>query len=123
MPLRGIARNLVLTWRRRAARDILLADSELIELIDDHCESIQLMSNDFLDRRLCDRTGDARRGGRFRHLGGLFGLGLAGFFLVQALLERGYSKEDIEAILAGNLMRVWQAVDAHANRESTGSSG
>ncbi len=50
--VRGIARNLILSQRRRAARDIVLADSELIELIDHHCESIQLMSNDFMDRRL-----------------------------------------------------------------------
>ena len=50
--IRGIARNLILSQRRKAARDILLADSDLISLIDDHCESIQLMSNDYLDQRL-----------------------------------------------------------------------
>lgn len=50
--IRGIARNLILSQRRKAARDVVLTDSELIDLIDDHCESIQLMSNDFLDRRL-----------------------------------------------------------------------
>jgi len=50
--VRGIARNLILSQRRKAARDILLADSDLISMIDDHCESIQLMSNDYLDQRL-----------------------------------------------------------------------
>ncbi len=50
--IRGIARNLILSQRRRAARDHVVTDSELIDLIDDHCESMQLMSNDFQDRRL-----------------------------------------------------------------------
>ena len=34
--------------------------------------------------------------------------------LVEKLLERGYSEEDLEAIMGGNLMRVWQAVVDHA---------
>ena len=34
--------------------------------------------------------------------------------LVQAMLDKGYSEEKIEKILGGNLMRVWQAVEAHA---------
>jgi RNA polymerase sigma-70 factor len=50
--VRGIARNLILSQRRKAARDVLLADSDLIAMIDDHCESIQLMSNDYLDQKL-----------------------------------------------------------------------
>jgi membrane dipeptidase len=34
--------------------------------------------------------------------------------LVEEFLRRGYSREDIEAILGGNLMRVWRAVESHA---------
>lgn len=34
--------------------------------------------------------------------------------LVEEFLRRGYSRDDIEAILGGNLMRVWRAVEAHA---------
>lgn len=34
--------------------------------------------------------------------------------LVEEFLRRGYAREDIEAILGGNLMRVWRAVEAHA---------
>jgi RNA polymerase sigma-70 factor (ECF subfamily) len=50
--IRGIARNLIMSQRRTAARQIILSNHDLINLIDDHCESIQLMSNDFLDDRL-----------------------------------------------------------------------
>ena len=50
--IRGIARNLIMSQRRAAARQIILNNHDLIRLIDDHCESIQLMSNDFLDDRL-----------------------------------------------------------------------
>jgi RNA polymerase sigma-70 factor (ECF subfamily) len=50
--IRGIARNLILSQRRAAARQIVLNDTDLIGMIDDHCESIQLMSNDFLDDEL-----------------------------------------------------------------------
>ena len=34
--------------------------------------------------------------------------------LVQGLLERGYSEEDIQKILGGNLLRVWRQVEAAA---------
>lgn len=34
--------------------------------------------------------------------------------LVDGLLERGYSKGDIEKILGGNMMRVWREVEAYA---------
>ena len=34
--------------------------------------------------------------------------------LIELLLKRGYSDEDIRKILSGNLMRVWRAVDAYA---------
>ena len=34
--------------------------------------------------------------------------------LVEELLQRGYSEDDIRKILSGNLMRVWRAVEAHA---------
>jgi len=34
--------------------------------------------------------------------------------LVAELLRRGYSEEDIRAILGGNLMRVWRSVESHA---------
>ncbi|MCA8956095.1 MAG: sigma-70 family RNA polymerase sigma factor [Planctomycetes bacterium] len=50
--VRGIARNVVLTHRRRDARQLVVAREDLVDLIDDHCESIQRMSNDFLDDRL-----------------------------------------------------------------------
>lgn len=36
--------------------------------------------------------------------------------LVAGLQERGYSESDIRKILGGNLMRVWQAVEAGATR-------
>ena len=50
--IRGIARNLIMSHRRTAARQSILSNHDLVNLIDDHCESIQLMSNDFLDERL-----------------------------------------------------------------------
>jgi len=34
--------------------------------------------------------------------------------LVAGLLERGYSEEDIEKILSGNILRAWRAVEAFA---------
>ncbi|HAO18162.1 MAG TPA: membrane dipeptidase [Alteromonas macleodii] len=34
--------------------------------------------------------------------------------LVQGLLDRGYSRTDIEKILSGNLLRVWQQVEDYA---------
>lgn len=34
--------------------------------------------------------------------------------LVQGLLDRDYSEEEIEMILGGNFMRVWEQVEAHA---------
>ena len=34
--------------------------------------------------------------------------------LIRALLEKGYSEEDIEKICSGNVFRVWSAVAAHA---------
>ncbi|GEA04975.1 hypothetical protein KUL17_38720 [Alteromonas sp. KUL17] len=34
--------------------------------------------------------------------------------LVQGLLDRGYSRSDIEKILSGNLLRVWQQVEDYA---------
>ncbi len=34
--------------------------------------------------------------------------------LIDGLLGRGYSEADIEKILSGNLMRVWQQVEVHA---------
>ncbi|MDH5738530.1 MAG: dipeptidase, partial [Gammaproteobacteria bacterium] len=34
--------------------------------------------------------------------------------LIRGLLERGYNKNDIFKLLGGNLLRVWEAVEAHA---------
>jgi membrane dipeptidase len=34
--------------------------------------------------------------------------------LVEKLLEQGLGEDDVEAILGGNLLRVWQAVDDYA---------
>lgn len=34
--------------------------------------------------------------------------------LIEGLLKRGYSEEDIKKILSGNLMRVWRVVEAYA---------
>jgi len=34
--------------------------------------------------------------------------------LVEELLRRGYSDDDVRKILSGNLLRVWKAVEAHA---------
>tara|TARA_R100000687_G_scaffold58796_5_gene47374 strand:- start:5154 stop:5624 length:471 start_codon:yes stop_codon:yes gene_type:complete len=34
--------------------------------------------------------------------------------LIQGLLERGYSENDIDKILSGNLLRVWREVEAYA---------
>ena len=39
--------------------------------------------------------------------------------LVEGLLRRGYSEEDIRKILGENLLRVWQAVDDYAATTST----
>lgn len=40
--------------------------------------------------------------------------------LVGKLMEKGYSAADIEAILGGNLMRVWRAVQASAAQPAAG---
>jgi membrane dipeptidase len=34
--------------------------------------------------------------------------------LVEGLLERGYSEDDIRKVLGGNLLRVWREVEAAA---------
>ena len=34
--------------------------------------------------------------------------------LIAGFLERGYSEDDIRAIMGGNLMRVWRQVEAFA---------
>ena len=34
--------------------------------------------------------------------------------LIEGLLKRGYSEQDIAKILSGNVMRVWQAAEAYA---------
>jgi len=34
--------------------------------------------------------------------------------LIEGLLKRGYSEEDVKKILSGNLMRVWRTADAYA---------
>ena len=36
--------------------------------------------------------------------------------LIQGLLERGYSRKDIQKILGGNLIRVWKEVEEYAER-------
>ena len=36
--------------------------------------------------------------------------------LIDGLLERGYSVDEIEKICGANLMRVWREVEAHAGR-------
>lgn len=36
--------------------------------------------------------------------------------LVQGLIDRGYSEKDIKKILGGNLLRVWELVEAEARR-------
>ena len=36
--------------------------------------------------------------------------------LIKGLLDRGYSEEDVQKILGGNLLRVWRAVEAGAAR-------
>lgn len=42
--------------------------------------------------------------------------------LVQGLLDRGYSRTDIEKILSGNLLRVWQQVEEYAEDHAEGYS-
>ena len=42
--------------------------------------------------------------------------------LVQGLLDRGYSRTDIEKILSGNLLRVWQQVEDYAEDHAEGYS-
>ena len=34
--------------------------------------------------------------------------------LIKGLVERGYTKKDIEKVLGGNLIRVWQEVERYA---------
>ena len=36
--------------------------------------------------------------------------------LIEGFLEKGYSREDIDKILGGNLIRVWKEVEEYANR-------
>lgn len=40
--------------------------------------------------------------------------------LIEELLKRGYSEADISKILSGNALRVWSAVEAHAEKVRTG---
>jgi len=40
--------------------------------------------------------------------------------LVEKLLEKGYSDDDLEAIMGGNLLRVWRAVGEHAAAHGQG---
>ncbi|HWM85104.1 MAG TPA: dipeptidase [Kofleriaceae bacterium] len=42
--------------------------------------------------------------------------------LIRALLERGLSEADVEKICGGNFLRVWQAVEKHAERAAAGRS-
>lgn len=39
--------------------------------------------------------------------------------LIQGLLDRGYSSDDIEKILSGNTLRVWRAVEDYAAQQGT----
>jgi len=39
--------------------------------------------------------------------------------LIKGLLQRGYSEQDIEKILSGNLLRVWKAVEQYAQQQGT----
>jgi membrane dipeptidase len=41
--------------------------------------------------------------------------------LIERLLQLEYSVQDVEAIMSGNLLRVWRATEAHA-RQASGSS-
>ena len=43
--------------------------------------------------------------------------------LLRVLLERGYTKEDLEKICSGNLLRVWQAAITHAEQARGPGSG
>ncbi len=40
--------------------------------------------------------------------------------LIGKFLERGYAEQDIEAIMGGNLLRVWRAVEEHAAARQRG---
>ena len=37
--------------------------------------------------------------------------------LIEGLLDRGYSQEDVRKILGGNVLRVWRAVEAAADTD------
>jgi membrane dipeptidase len=39
--------------------------------------------------------------------------------LIEGLLQRGYSENDIRKILSGNVMRVWRANEAYAAQQGT----
>ena len=41
--------------------------------------------------------------------------------LIEGLLRRGYSEEDIRKILGENLLRVWERVEAHAAQTASGT--
>lgn len=43
--------------------------------------------------------------------------------LIKALLDKGYTDEDIEKICSGNILRVWRAVEAEAVRLQAQTSG
>jgi membrane dipeptidase len=38
--------------------------------------------------------------------------------LIQGLLDRGYSEDDIEKVLSGNLIRVWKQVEKYASEHN-----
>ena len=43
--------------------------------------------------------------------------------LIEALLKREYSADDVQAIMGGNLMRVWREVEDHAKPQAEQKTG
>jgi len=39
-------------------------------------------------------------------------------FLIQGFLDRGYSEDDIQKILSGNILRVWRAVESYSQNQA-----
>lgn len=50
--LRGIARNVIREHAKRARRDLLVTDAAVLDLVEEHCASVQRLRSDVLDERL-----------------------------------------------------------------------
>jgi RNA polymerase sigma-70 factor (ECF subfamily) len=107
--LRGIAANVVLTWRRKHRRAFLLCDEQILEHLDRRCEAVHQLAGDTWDEKLAglkdclDQLPDRYREPiRLRYLEDL---------LPEALAQRlGLELETIKKRLQRGRARLWECL-------------